>query len=84
MLPAPVAWATIVMGAALLTPAGYFAFIILPLWLIVVGVLLSRHKISSPERSQPSTDLQKAMGGTCQCANQVFVEAGSNRCDLTG
>ncbi len=61
VLPAPVAWATIVMGAALLTPAGYFAFIILPLWLIAVGVLLSRGKISSPERSQPSTDLQKAM-----------------------
>jgi hypothetical protein len=60
MLPAPVAWATIVMGAALLTPAGFFAFIILPVWLIVVGLLLSRGATTSLERSQASTDLQTA------------------------
>jgi hypothetical protein len=61
ILPAPVAWATIAMGAALLTPAGFFAFIALPLWLIVVGILLSRGKTTSPDRSQTSTD-QKAIG----------------------
>jgi hypothetical protein len=48
MLPTPVAWATIVLGASLLTPAGFFGFIILPLWLIAVGVLLSRRKAISP------------------------------------
>ncbi len=48
MLPTPVAWVTIVLGAALLTPAGFFAFIILPLWLIVVGLLLRRGTISAP------------------------------------
>ena len=42
MLPAPLAWATIVIGASLLTPLGFFGFIILPLWLIVVGLWLSR------------------------------------------
>jgi hypothetical protein len=40
---------TIVLGASLLTPAGFFGFIILPLWLIAVGVLLSRRKAISPE-----------------------------------
>jgi hypothetical protein len=49
VLPAPVAWVTIVLGASLLTPAGFFGFIILPLWLIVVGVLLSRSNAISPE-----------------------------------
>jgi hypothetical protein len=62
VLPAPVAWATIVLGAALLTPAGFFAFITLPLWLIAVGVLLSRVKTTSPERSHTSTDLHQTVG----------------------
>ena len=42
MLPRPVAWATIVIGASLLTPLGFFGFILIPLWLVVVGLLLSR------------------------------------------
>jgi hypothetical protein len=51
MLPTPVAWATIVVGASLLTPAGFFGFILLPLWLIIVGLLLSRNRegVTSPE-----------------------------------
>jgi hypothetical protein len=49
MLPTPLAWATIVIGAALLTPLGFFGFILLPLWLIVVGLWLSRGKSTSPE-----------------------------------
>lgn len=49
MLPAPLAWATIVIGASLLTPAGFFGFVLLPLWLIVVGLLLSRGRTTSPE-----------------------------------
>ena len=49
MLPVPVAWATIVLGVALLTPAGFFGFIILPVWLIVVGLLLSRGEAISAE-----------------------------------
>ena len=48
--PAP-AWVTIVLGALLLTPLGFFAFIVLPVWLIVVGVLLSR----SPATVSPAT-----------------------------
>jgi len=42
MLPGPVAWLTIVVGASLLTPIGFFGFILLPFWLIVVGLLLGR------------------------------------------
>ena len=52
MLPTPLAWATIVIGASLLTPLGFFAFMLLPLWLIVVGFWLSRQKITSPTRSR--------------------------------
>jgi hypothetical protein len=58
MLPTPLAWATIVIGASLLTPLGFFGFIVLPLWLIVVGLWLSRGKTTSPEpiaSAQPST-----------------------------
>ena len=42
MLPKPLAWVTIVIGASLLTPLGFFGFILLPVWLIVVGLLLAR------------------------------------------
>jgi hypothetical protein len=50
MLPAPLAWVTIVIGASLLTPLGFFGFILLPLWLIVVGLWLSRgHEKTSLE-----------------------------------
>ena len=40
MLPTPLAWATIVIGASLLTPLGYFGYILVPAWLIVIGVWL--------------------------------------------
>ena len=49
MLPARMAWATVVIGASLLTPLGFFGFILLPLWLIVVGLWLSRGMTASPE-----------------------------------
>ena len=49
MLPTPVAWATIVIGASLLTPAGFFGFILVPVWLIGVGLWLSRATATSPE-----------------------------------
>jgi hypothetical protein len=52
MLPAPLAWVTIVLGVSLLTPLGFFGFIVLPVWLIVVGVLLSR----SPAPVSSATD----------------------------
>jgi hypothetical protein len=41
MLPAPLAWATIVIGASLLTPLGFFGFILVPVWLLVVGLMLA-------------------------------------------
>ena len=52
MLPTPLAWATIVIGASLLTPLGFFGFILVPVWLIVVGVWLSRAKNTSPAAVQ--------------------------------
>jgi hypothetical protein len=52
MLPAPLAWATIAVGASLLTPVGFFGFMLLPVWLIVVGIWLSRVKTTSPIRSR--------------------------------
>jgi hypothetical protein len=42
MLPAPVTWATIVIGASLLTPLGFFGFLLIPVWLIGVGLWLTR------------------------------------------
>ena len=49
MLPTPVAWVTIVIGASLLTPLGFFGFILVPVWLIVVGLLLSRRETATLE-----------------------------------
>ena len=49
MLPTPVAWVTIVIGASLLTPLGFFGFILVPVWLFVVGLLLSRRETASLE-----------------------------------
>ncbi len=51
MLPTPLTWATVVIGASLLTPLGFFGFILVPIWLIVVGVWLSRRKNTSPAPS---------------------------------
>ena len=42
LVPAWLAWATIAIGASLLTPLGFFGFFLLPLWLVVVGLLLAR------------------------------------------
>jgi hypothetical protein len=42
MLPMPLAWATIVIGASLLTPLGFFGFVLVPVWLVVVGIALFR------------------------------------------
>jgi hypothetical protein len=55
MLPAPLAWATIIVGASLLTPAGFFGFMLVPLWLIVVGTWLSRANSTAPVRSRAET-----------------------------
>ena len=49
VLPTPLVWATIIVGASLITPLGFFGFILVPVWLIVVGLLLFRHTTASPE-----------------------------------
>ena len=41
MFPKLLAWATIVIGATLLTPLGFFGFILLPAWLVVSGLWLT-------------------------------------------
>jgi hypothetical protein len=48
LLPTPLAWATIVIGASLLTPLGFFGFFLVPLWLIVVGLMLTRSATPTP------------------------------------
>ena len=49
VLPTPLVWATIVIGASLITPLGFFGFVLVPVWLIVVGLLLFRRTTASPE-----------------------------------
>ena len=49
MLPTPLAWATIVIGASLLTPLGFFGFFLVPLWLIAVGLILFRERTARLE-----------------------------------
>jgi hypothetical protein len=53
MLSTPLAWVTIALGVSLLTPLGFFAFIVLPVWLIVVGLLLSRGPAASERVVDP-------------------------------
>ncbi len=48
VLPAPLAWASVAIGASLLTPLGFFGFFLLPLWLIVVGLILARRRDTRP------------------------------------
>ena len=42
ILPGWLTWVTIAIGLSLLTPLGFFGFLLLPVWLIVVGLLLFR------------------------------------------
>jgi hypothetical protein len=48
VLPTPLAWASVLIGASLLTPLGLFGFFLLPLWLIVVGLMLARRRDEPP------------------------------------
>jgi hypothetical protein len=58
MLPAPLAWVTIVVGLSLLTPLGFFGFILLPVWLIVVGLLLCRSPAPDTHELTPQTAIR--------------------------
>jgi hypothetical protein len=49
MLPTWLAWVTVVVGASLLTPLGFFGFVLVPVWLIVVGLWLSRRSTLGEE-----------------------------------
>ena len=49
MLPSALAWATIVLGAIQLTPIGFLGSLLIPPWLIVVGIwLFWRGKVADP------------------------------------
>jgi lysylphosphatidylglycerol synthetase-like protein (DUF2156 family) len=56
MLPTPLAWATIVIGASLLTPLGFFGFFLVPFWLIVVGLILTRPAAQPPSEQTAQLD----------------------------
>jgi hypothetical protein len=49
VLPTPLVWATIIIGASQLTPIGFLGSLLIPPWLIVVGIWLFRAKTTSPE-----------------------------------
>ena len=49
MLPSWLAWATIVLGAAQVTPIGFLGSLLIPPWLIVVGIWLFRRTSTSTE-----------------------------------
>jgi hypothetical protein len=49
MLPTWLSWLTLVLGAALLTPFGFFAFVTLPLWFVVVGLWLTFSEPATPQ-----------------------------------
>jgi hypothetical protein len=49
MLPTALVWATIVIGASQLTPIGFLGSLVIPPWLIVVGLWLSRRSASRLE-----------------------------------
>ena len=55
MFPKLLAWATIVIGAALLTPLGFFGFILLPLWLVVTGLWLTFRDQAVLREAAPSS-----------------------------
>jgi lysylphosphatidylglycerol synthetase-like protein (DUF2156 family) len=56
MLPTPLAWATIVIGASLVTPLGFFGFFLVPVWLIVVGLILTRPAAQPPSEQTAQLD----------------------------
>jgi hypothetical protein len=68
MLPTPLAWGTIVIGASLLTPLGFFGFFLVPLWLIVVGLMLSR-----PASPPPSEQNAQKRGLTPACPSELSL-----------
>ena len=43
-----VAWPAIVLGLLMLTPAGFFGFLVSPVWIIAVSVILFRRSSRSP------------------------------------
>lgn len=61
-LPTPLAWATIVIGASLLTPLGFFGFFLVPLWLIVVGLVLNRPAAGLHANKSPSSGPNRYLG----------------------
>lgn len=43
-LPRILAWSALVLGLALVTPAGFFGFMLSPLWIIAVSIVLYRRQ----------------------------------------
>src|SRR5262249_42593200 len=41
-LPTPLSWSAVVLGALLLSPAGFFAAFVLPVWTTATGIVLYR------------------------------------------
>ena len=79
VLPSVLAWATIVLGATQLTPIGFLGSLLIPPWLIVVGIWLFRPQTSSTdhvlgrETAAPSTR-------RCSAIATAGTQSTSSRC----
>jgi hypothetical protein len=54
-LPAWLSWAAIVLGVLAISPAGFFAFLAMGVWMLIVSVLLFLRGRSAPEQTAPGT-----------------------------
>jgi hypothetical protein len=53
-LPAWLSWAAIVLGVLAMTPVGFFAFLLLGIWTLIVSVMLFMRARSAPEGAAPA------------------------------
>jgi hypothetical protein len=53
VLPAWLAWFTVVLGIACITPVGFFALLVGLVWILVVSLMLYRREVGPAERPAP-------------------------------
>ena len=62
-LPKPLSWSAVVLGALFLTPAGFFAAFVLPVWTIATGIVLYRRNSGAASTSaEPRLQLDSQAG----------------------
>jgi hypothetical protein len=53
-LPVWLGWITVVLGIACLTPAGFFAFLVGAIWILIVSVMIYRMEAGPAKRPEPT------------------------------